>query len=137
AAPPAVETPASASGLEDCRVHLAELSARNAILFRSGAAVLVEGADPVLAAIAEAVSHCPAASIDIAGHTDADGDAEANLALSVARAEAVVNALIALGVAPERLYAVGYGESQPVGDNATAAGKAQNRRIVVSVRSES
>ena len=77
---------------------------------------------------------CPNAAIDVEGHTDSDGDDQRNLALSVARAEAVVNALIERGVAPERLYAIGYGEAQPVADNATAAGKRQNRRIVVSVR---
>lgn len=138
---PAVETtapaasPAPMSGnVQLCRTNLAELSAQNGILFRSGAAVLAEGAETILKAIADTANQCPGAAIDVAGHTDSDGEAAANLALSVARAEAVVAALINLGVGPERLYAIGYGESQPIADNATAAGKAQNRRIVVSVR---
>lgn len=129
--------PASASPpetIEQCRANLAALSAQNGILFRSGAAVLADGTEPVLASLAAAINQCPSAAIDVAGHTDSDGEAAANLALSVARAEAVITALIGLGVGPERLYAIGYGESQPVADNATAAGKAQNRRIVVSVR---
>lgn len=125
---------ASPETLEQCRTNLAALSAQNGILFRSGAAVLVEGTETILASIADAINHCPDAAIDVAGHTDSDGEAEANLALSVARAEAVIAALINLGVGAERLYAIGYGESQPVADNATAVGKAQNRRIVVSVR---
>ncbi|MBO9589663.1 OmpA family protein [Devosia sp.] len=137
AAEPAQTNPAPAVSpetLDQCRTSLAALSAQNGILFRSGAAVLAEGAETILASIAEAINHCPGAAIDVAGHTDSDGEASANLALSVARAEAVVAALINLGVGAERLYAIGYGESQPVADNATAAGKAQNRRIVVSVR---
>jgi outer membrane protein OmpA-like peptidoglycan-associated protein len=72
----------------------------------------------------------------VEGHTDADGDEQLNLALSVARAEAVVNALIERGVAPARLYALGYGESSPIGDNTTAEGKELNRRIVVKVGTE-
>lgn len=135
-APPVQTPPASPppETLAQCRTTLAALSAQNGILFRSGAAVLAEGTETILASMAAAINHCPGAAIDVAGHTDSDGEAAANLALSVARAEAVITALIGLGVGPERLYAIGYGESQPVADNATAAGKAQNRRIVVSVR---
>ena len=117
-----------------CQAALAELSAHNAILFQSGAAIISASATAELDAFAEALSLCPNAAIDVEGHTDSDGDDQRNLALSVARAEAVVNALIERGIAPERLYAIGYGETQPVADNATTDGKRQNRRIVVSVR---
>ncbi len=65
----------------------------------------------------------------ITGHTDSDGSASYNMALSRRRAEAVMNRLIALGVSPERLRARGMGESAPVASNATADGKALNRRI--------
>jgi outer membrane protein OmpA-like peptidoglycan-associated protein len=117
-----------------CRASLAELSAHNAILFQSGAAIISVGASSELDAFAEALALCPGMAINVEGHTDSDGDDQRNLALSVARAEAVVNALIERGIAPERLYAIGYGETQPVADNATADGKRQNRRIVVSIR---
>jgi len=132
-AAPIPPTATSQAAIDQCQAVLAQISAQNGILFRSGAAILAEGVEPVLQSIATAVAQCPSVAIDIAGHTDADGEALANLALSVARAEAVVSALVALGVAPERLYAIGFGESQPIADNDTAAGKAQNRRIVVSV----
>ncbi|ODT70898.1 MAG: hypothetical protein ABS75_10790 [Pelagibacterium sp. SCN 63-23] len=128
---PAAVAPAGAAL---CREQLAELSAHNAILFQSGAAIIAAGAAQELDAFAQALGLCPELAVNIEGHTDSDGDDQRNLALSVARAEAVVNALIERGVAPERLYAIGYGESQPVADNANADGKRQNRRIVVTLR---
>ncbi len=124
------------SGLEQCQARLAELSAHNAILFQSGAAIIAAGAGPELDAFAEALQLCPDVAVEVEGHTDADGDDQLNLALSVARAEAVVGALIERGISPARLYAIGYGESQPVADNNTADGKRRNRRIVVSVRAD-
>lgn len=66
--------------------------------------------------------------IQIAGHTDSTGGAQYNLRLSSERARAIRQALIARGIAPERLKAVGYGESRPKADNATFAGRAINRR---------
>ena len=65
----------------------------------------------------------------ITGHTDSDGSDSYNMRLSQRRAEAVMNRLIALGVSPSRLEARGMGERAPVASNATAQGKALNRRI--------
>jgi len=66
----------------------------------------------------------------IVGHTDADGGAEANLSLSEKRAIAIKNALVSVyGVSANRLQTEGKGESQPIGDNSTIDGKAQNRRV--------
>jgi len=113
---------------------LAILSAQNAILFRSGAAILAMEAGTMLDQIAATLQNCPEIMVNIEGHTDSDGEARANLALSVARAEAVANALVERGIVSDRLYVLGFGEAQPISDNATQAGKAQNRRIVVSVR---
>jgi len=66
--------------------------------------------------------------VEIAGHTDSDGDEKSNLALSQARAESVVKYLVSKGISANRLIAKGYGESEPVEDNSTAAGKQKNRR---------
>ena len=75
----------------------------------------------------------PSASLKIGGYTDNQGDPAANLALSKARAASVVSELVALGVAPGRLMAEGYGQANPIADNATEQGRAQNRRIALQV----
>jgi OOP family OmpA-OmpF porin len=67
--------------------------------------------------------------VKIIGHTDSVGKSDYNLALSKRRAESVANRLKLLGVSPARITFYGMGESQPIADNSTVAGKAQNRRI--------
>ncbi|HXB93306.1 MAG TPA: OmpA family protein, partial [Puia sp.] len=68
--------------------------------------------------------------VKIIGHTDSDGDATANLALSKKRAEAVKDALAKeFAIDPARLDTDGKGAGQPIGSNTTPAGKAQNRRV--------
>ncbi len=73
----------------------------------------------------------PAASGVVEGHTDSQGADAANLSLSQRRADAVLKYLVDKGVAASRLSAKGLGETQPVADNATADGRAQNRRVVL------
>jgi outer membrane protein OmpA-like peptidoglycan-associated protein len=68
-------------------------------------------------------------NIEVAGHTDSMGSDAYNMKLSQQRAEAVRNFLISRGVAADRLTAKGYGESQPVADNATEEGRFKNRRV--------
>ena len=68
-------------------------------------------------------------NIEVAGHTDSRGSDKYNLKLSQRRAEAVRNYLVSKGIAADRLTAKGYGESQPVADNATDEGRFQNRRV--------
>jgi OmpA-OmpF porin, OOP family len=76
----------------------------------------------------------PAIQLKIGGYTDNTGSDETNMALSQARAEAVVAAVAALGVDPARMDAEGYGPQHPVASNDTEEGRAQNRRIDVRVR---
>lgn len=71
-------------------------------------------------------------SVDIVGHTDSTGADDYNQRLSMRRANAVKNYLIETGVDPTVMTASGMGESQPVASNATAEGRAQNRRVEVS-----
>lgn len=119
--------------LDVCKDKVGALAARNAILFESGSARIAEASLSAIDELAAYLAICPEASLEVEGHTDTDGDDQANLALSVFRAEAVVDALIMRGVGPERLYAIGYGESLPVASNDTPAGKQANRRIAFTV----
>lgn len=79
------------------------------------------------------LTNCPNVRMTIAGYTDNVGNAEANLRLSRSRANSVVAQLVSKGVSPDRLTAEGYGEENPVADNSTAGGRAQNRRAAMRV----
>lgn len=124
-----VQAAEALASLAQCQAEVDALASRNAILFRSGSDAITEDSLPVIDELAGYIAHCPGAVVHVEGHTDADGAEDLNLALSVARAEAVVFALMDRGVALDRLYALGYGESLPIADNETAAGKQRNRRI--------
>jgi outer membrane protein OmpA-like peptidoglycan-associated protein len=91
-------------------------------------------AGPALEQILAALEQAPDVSITIEGHTDSDGSDAHNLDLSQRRAESVAAWLVERGVAASRLEAVGRGESDPIADNASDAGKAANRRVEIEGR---
>ena len=122
--------------IEVCKDKVGAFAARNAILFQSGSALITESSGPALDELAGYLKACPEATMHVEGHTDADGEDALNLALSVSRAEAVVESLIARGVGYERLYAIGYGESLPIATNDTREGKQANRRIAFTILDE-
>jgi OOP family OmpA-OmpF porin len=96
------------------------------VLFTHASAVV----DPLARASLEAALPCfREGRYEVAGHTDNVGDAAANQRLSEARAYAVVALLRTMGVEGNRLAAIGYGDTRPVADNATADGRARNRRV--------
>lgn len=68
-------------------------------------------------------------NFSVEGHTDSEGEDALNQTLSEARAKAVMNRLISMGIAASRLNYAGWGESRPIGENGTAEGKANNRRV--------
>lgn len=72
-------------------------------------------------------------SIEVAGYTDSTGTAQYNQQLSQRRAQSVANYLTSQGVAGNRFSTSGYGASNPVASNATAAGRAQNRRVTITL----
>jgi outer membrane protein OmpA-like peptidoglycan-associated protein len=104
------------------------------IAFAPGQAMLRPAAKSSLGKLVAFVNRDPHQRIRIEGHTDSSGNTKANLALSQRRADAVRDALVAAGVAASRITAVGMGESHPVASNASEAGRAQNRRVVVIVQ---
>lgn len=118
--------------VETCEASLAEILDFARIEFGSSSAVIGNSSAGLLDSVAEAVRACPG-NLRIEGHTDSTGLPDTNSALSQARAEAVRNALIARGVPPTRLVATGFGATRPVATNATADGRAQNRRIEIKV----
>lgn len=78
----------------------------------------------------------PKTAVVIQGHTDSTGSEEHNLALSQRRADATRVYLVGRGVAPERMTAVGYGESYPVAGNDTDYGRQQNRRVDILLKAK-
>ena len=86
--------------------------------------------------LADFMAQYPATNVEVAGHTDSVGPDAYNQKLSQRRADAVKQVLVKDGVAPSRVTAVGYGESRPVADNATEAGRAVNRRVEASVEAQ-
>ncbi|MFM2416578.1 MAG: hypothetical protein RL385_1301, partial [Pseudomonadota bacterium] len=77
--------------------------------------------------------HAEVRRVEVRGHTDDSGDEAKNQALSEARAQAVVDMLVSLGVARTRLEAKGFGASEPVAPNITPANRAQNRRVELAI----
>ncbi|TFY90762.1 porin [Pseudomonas kairouanensis] len=86
--------------------------------------------------LADFMAQYPATNVEVAGHTDSVGPDAYNQKLSQRRADAVKQVLVKDGVQPSRITAVGYGESRPVADNATEAGRAVNRRVEASVEAQ-
>ncbi len=103
--------------------------AMKGIQFETGKDVILPSSYGILDQIAKIMKDNPEYKIDINGHTDNVGKPESNLKLSDKRANAVRNYLIKKGVEGERMTATGYGDTKPIADNATKAGKAQNRRV--------
>lgn len=129
AAGPTVLPPPAQVDAATCQALLGKVQTGEKILFETGKAKLDERSIAVLDALVGGSLACVSARITIEGHTDADGDATANQALSEARAGAVAEYLVAAGIEPRRLTAVGFGETRPVASNETAEGKQMNRRI--------
>src|SRR5690606_19319342 len=86
-------------------------------------------AQPLVEQIAKLLEADPGLRLSIEGHTDDTGDAAHNRELSTARARSVLGALVGLGVDPGRLQSKGFGQDEPVADNATEEGRAKNRRV--------
>ncbi len=101
----------------------------NNILFETGKATLKPESMEEIQKVADYMKKNPGARFEVQGHTDNSGSDKVNDPLSQQRAEAVVKALEGLGVDPFNLRPVGKGSHEPVADNGTEAGRAQNRRV--------
>ncbi|WP_138433048.1 OmpA family protein [Winogradskyella algicola] len=102
----------------------------NGILFDSGSANIQPQSLGIVRQISQVLMQDDSIKLNIVGHTDSDGSDDSNLKLSKDRAEAVKNALVNIyNISADRLTTDGKGETEPVADNGTADGKAQNRRV--------
>ena len=104
--------------------------------FETNSDRLLPSANSTLRDAATTLRRYPELVVEVAGHTDSDGAAEYNQGLSERRAITVRDYLINEGVRESNLTARGYGEQEPVADNATSAGKAMNRRVELRIREE-
>lgn len=129
------ECPNSAPGAQvDIRgCEIKEEIKLQGVNFESNSDRLLPGATRVLDEAVATLKKNPTIKFEVAGHTDSDGAAEYNEGLSARRATTVRDYLAANGIAEDRMTVRGYGESQPIADNATSAGKAENRRVVLRI----
>jgi hypothetical protein len=101
----------------------------NGASFPSGSSQLTPELEQLMPVGAGILTRNPTLVMTIEGFSDSVGAEATNLALSEARARAAKNWLVAAGIDPARVFAVGHGESRPIGDNGTEEGRAQNRRV--------
>jgi outer membrane protein OmpA-like peptidoglycan-associated protein len=103
------------------------------VLFKTGESTLLPIAQTRLDRVAEALKSQGDKKIVVAGHTDARGSDEVNRSLSQRRADAVRSYLVSRGVPDDQIQAVGKGEAEPIANNKTAEGRANNRRVEIIV----
>lgn len=124
---------AELAGYEQEKTALGVMLILRDLQFSSGSAVLGAGAQGRLAPLAAFLAKQPDAKIQIAGHTDSQGSEASNMDLSARRAQSVAAYLHSTGVSLTRINAIGMGETAPTASNDTAAGRAINRRVEVTI----
>ena len=103
------------------------------ILFATNSSTLNQTSITSLAQFSNSLKANPDTDVQVFGHTDSTGNDNINIPLSQQRANSVMNYIASQGVSNSRMTSAGMGSSQPVADNATTAGKAQNRRVEVFI----
>ncbi|NNJ68315.1 MAG: OmpA family protein [Boseongicola sp.] len=114
---------------EECVEKINAAVAQKKITFAPSSTDIEDDAMTTIDSISELLRDCQTVKIEIGGHTDSQGREVMNQQLSQARADAVLNAIMARRVLTSNLTAKGYGETQPIADNGTEAGREANRRI--------
>jgi OmpA-OmpF porin, OOP family len=117
---------------EECMGFINAALALGKITFAPASAEIDPAANPIMDALAAALTQCPELALEIGAHSDSQGSEGGNKALSQARAEAVLLSLQGRRAPVAMLRAVGYGEERPIADNGTEEGREANRRIEFS-----
>ena len=132
ASPPA---PAPAPGGDACTTLQADITTllNTPINFQTDGFSLTPASQQQLTQIADKLKACPDPKITVVGHTDSSGNDAINVPLSGSRAKAVGDYLVSQGVVADRVTSKGVGAAEPVAPNDTPAGKAQNRRVDITV----
>jgi OmpA-OmpF porin, OOP family len=118
----------------ECQLLLADLLGKGRIQFETARADIRQESYGLLDNLVYITKKCPASNVEIAGHTDADGQDDYNLDLSRRRAQAVADYLTKAGIDARRLTSVGYGKTRPIAANDSDENKALNRRIEFIVK---
>ncbi len=119
-----------------CQTALQSTAREGMIRFERASATLTAESFATLNKLASVVKTCPDVTVEIEGHTDAEGTPERNQALSDRRASSIVDYLLRGGVDAKKLVAIGYGETRPLVPNDTAPNRAKNRRIEFVVKAK-
>ena len=132
-APPPAPTPAPGGGA--CTTLQADITAllTTPINFQTDGFTLTSASQQQLTQIADKLKACPDPRISVVGHTDSSGKDAINVPLSNNRAKAVADYLVSQGVGGDRVTSKGVGSAEPIAPNDTPAGKAQNRRVDITV----
>ena len=111
------------------------ITLNGSVLFASGKSELLPAAQAKLTEVAKALTEQdPDSKMVVEGHTDSQGTAAANQDLSQKRAQAVRDYLVTRGIAGDRVTAQGFGPTRPIGENTSAEGRANNRRVEIVVQ---
>lgn len=115
-------------------VSAGTINLEEAVYFASGRATIQSRSYGLLDDVADVLNRYPSIKkVQIEGHTDSRGNDDSNMRLSQDRAQAVVDYLAGHGVGAERLVAKGFGETKPIDTNDTSAGRANNRRVAITI----
>lgn len=108
----------------------------NNLRFKANSAELLPGQENLLTQIAKVLKQAPKSQVLVEGHTASTGQPNAELSLSIERANSIANALVQSGIEKDRFICQGRGSSRPVASNETPEGKALNRRVEITILSE-
>ncbi|MFH2051981.1 MAG: OmpA family protein [bacterium] len=119
---------------EDERGMIVTLS--GSVLFRSGEAMLLPGAESKLSQVVDALSTMDPRNLVVEGHTDSQGSDQYNLGLAQRRAETVRSYIVNRGYPSGQVRSLGIGEGRPIADNSTSEGRANNRRVEIVIQKD-